>query len=110
MEKRNVNIVFNEDNTDASYYCYPDSDFKIEIKTTGYNEFAPIAMEKAKGMADLISTACNSHYKLIEIVKELISAGTECLDYSDGSGRPILQESIWKGQSVISAIEKLTNQ
>jgi hypothetical protein len=39
---------------------------------------------------------------LLEIVNELVNAGQEALDYKDGSGRPILQEAIWKAQELVS--------
>jgi hypothetical protein len=42
--------------------------------------------------------------ELLEMVKELCRSGEEALDHKDGSGKPILQESIWKAKELITNI------
>lgn len=42
--------------------------------------------------------------ELMDMLGELIRAGQEALDYQDGSGKPILQEAIWKAQGIISKL------
>jgi hypothetical protein len=42
----------------------------------------------------------------LEQLHLMIMAGQEALDYKDGSGRPILQEAIWRAQDTLKKVMK----
>jgi hypothetical protein len=44
--------------------------------------------------------------ELLEQLHLMIMAGQEALDYKDGSGRPILQEAIWRAQDTLKKVMK----
>jgi hypothetical protein len=58
--------------------------------------------EEAESNAKLIAAAP----ELLEQLHLMIMAGQEALDYKDGSGRPILQEAIWRAQDTLKKVMK----